>query len=330
MITNPPTIENFWEVNSSSSFEKLALDTFNLQYKKNTVYRSYCSLINRSPCDIKKVEDIPHLPISFFKSKKVVSYNKEPIGFFSSSKTSGLVSSKHFYRNLNDYIKSFTKGFENFYGKFSNYVFLGLLPSYIEQKNSSLIFMFNELIQKSSHIESGFYLDNFKDLVQKINFLESRGQKTILMGVSFALLDLLEYHQFNLKNTLIMETGGMKGKRKEITRMELHKILSEGFGCKKIHSEYGMTELLSQAYSNGDGIFECQPWMRVSIRENQDPFELLQNGQTGGINIIDLANRDSCAFIATDDIGKVHSNKKFEVLGRFDHSEARGCNLMLF
>ena len=150
------------------------------------------------------------------------------------------------------------------------------------------------------------------------------------MGVSFALLDLLEYHRFNLKNTLIMETGGMKGKRKEITRMELHKILSEGFGCKKIHSEYGMTELLSQAYSNGDGIFECQPWMRVSIRENQDPFQLLQNGQTGGINIIDLANRDSCAFIATDDIGKVHSNKKFEVLGRFDHSQARGCNLMLF
>ena len=329
MINNRSSFENFWEVNSSSSFEKLAFDTFNLQYEKNTVYRSFCSLINISPCDIKKVEDIPHLPISFFKSKKVISFEKEPMDYFSSSKTSGLEPSKHFYRNLEDYTKSFTKGFENFYGKFSNYVFLGLLPSYTERKNSSLIFMVNELIQKSRHIESGFYLDNFKDLVQKINFLESRGQKTILLGVSYALLDLLEHQRFNLKNTLIMETGGMKGKRKEITRMELHKILSEGFGCKKIHSEYGMTELLTQAYSNGDGIFECQPWMRVSIREKQDPFQPLQNGEIGGINIIDLANRDTCAFIATDDIGKVHSNQKFEVLGRFDHSEARGCNLML-
>tara|TARA_A100001011_G_scaffold100447_1_gene105838 strand:- start:7355 stop:8347 length:993 start_codon:yes stop_codon:yes gene_type:complete len=330
MITNPLSFENFWEVNSSLSFEKLALDIFNLQYKKNTVYRSFCDLINRNPCDVKKVEDIPHLPISFFKSKKVVSFEKEPKGYFSSSKTSGLVPSKHFYRNLEDYTNSFTKGFENFYGKFSNYVFLALLPSYTEQKNSSLIFMVKEIIQKSGNIESGFYLDNFEDLVQKINFLESRGQKTILLGVSFALLDLLECNRFHLKNTLIMETGGMKGKRKEITRMELHKILSEGFGCKKIHSEYGMTELLSQAYSNGDGIFECQPWMRVSIRENQDPFQALQNGQTGGINIIDLANRDSCAFIATDDIGKVHSKKKFEIMGRYDHSEARGCNLMVF
>ena len=330
MITNPPSFENFWEVDSSSSFEKLALNLFKFQYKKNTVYRSFCNLINRSPCDIKKVEDIPHLPISFFKSKKVFSNDIEPTGYFSSSKTSGSVPSKHYYRNLEDYIKSFTKGFKNFYGKFSDYVFLALLPSYTKQKNSSLIFMVNQLIQKSHQSESGFYLNNFKNLVEKINFLEARGQKTILLGVSFALLDLLEYHQFNLKNTLIMETGGMKGKRKEITRMELHQILCDGFGCKKIHSEYGMTELFSQAYSNGEGIFECQPWMQVSIRENQDPFQPLQNGQTGGINIIDLANRDSCAFIATDDIGKVHSSKKFEVLGRFDHSEARGCNLMMF
>ena len=330
MNTNPAYFENFWEVNSSSSFEKLALNIFNLQYKKNTVYRSFCNLINRSPCDIKKVEDIPYLPISFFKSKKVFSYEREPTGFFSSSRTSGSIPSKHYYQNLGYYTKSLTRGFENFYGKFSDYVFLALLPSYRNQKNSSLIFMVNELIQKSRQSESGFYLDNFKDLVKKINLLESRGQKTILLGVSFALLDLLEYHQFRLKNTLIMETGGMKGKRKEITRMELHQILSEGFGCKKIHSEYGMTELFSQAYSNGDGIFKCQPWMQVSIRENQDPFQTLHNGQTGGINIIDLANRDSCAFIATDDIGKVHSNNKFEVLGRHDHSEARGCNLMIY
>jgi len=330
MITNTPSFEKFWEVNSSSSFEKLALDIFNLQYKKNTIYRSFCSLINISPCDIKKVEDIPHLPISFFKFKKVVSYDKKPTGYFSSSKTSGSIPSKHFYRSLEDYTKSFTKGFENFYGRFSDYVFLALLPSYIRQKNSSLIFMVNELIQKSCQSESGFYLDNFEDLVKKINFLEAQGQKTILLGVSYALLDLLKYKRFRLKNTLIMETGGMKGNRKEITRMELHQVLSQGFGCKKIHSEYGMTELFSQAYSNGDGIFECQPWMRVSIRENQDPLQPLHNGQIGGINIIDLANMDSCAFIATDDIGKAHSNKKFEVLGRVDNSEARGCNLMVF
>ena len=329
MKTGTASLENFWEVNSSSSFDKLALDTFNLQYKKNTVYRSFCNLINRSPCDVKKVEDIPYLPISFFKSKQVISFQEKPKGYFSSSKTSGLVASKHFYRNLEDYTKSFSTGFGNIYGKFSDYVFLALLPSYMNRKGSSLIFMVDKLIQKSCHSESGFYLNNFKDLVQKIKFLEARGQKTILLGVSFALLDLLEYHSFHLKNTLIMETGGMKGKRKETTRKELHHILSQGFGCKKIHSEYGMTELLSQAYSKGDGKFKCQPWMRVSIRENQDPFQPLYNGQAGGMNIIDLANRDSCAFIATDDIGKVHSNQEFEVLGRFDHSEVRGCNLMV-
>lgn len=320
---------NFWEVDSKSSFKALALATFKLQYQKNSVYRSFCDLINRNPSDVSAIEEIPHLPISFFKSKQVVSFDDELRNYFSSSATTGVVPSKHFYRNLTDYSISFTHGFENIYGKISDYVFLALLPSYMERKGSSLIFMVDEMIKKSNSAVSGFYLDNFEDLAQQIELLEARGQKTILLGVSFALLEFTQHHQFNLKNTIVMETGGMKGRRKEMTRAELHQILREGFGCEKIHSEYGMTELFSQAYSKGDGIFECPPWMRVSVRENQDPFQSLPLGHTGGLNIIDLANKDSCAFIATEDLGKVHANNKFEVLGRFDHSEIRGCNLMV-
>ena len=328
-MTIKSSCDNFWEIKSKSDFEKSALATFNFQYKNNPVYRSFCDLINKNLCEIKTVEEIPHLPISLFKSRKVVSFQEEPSGYFVSSSTSGLLPSKHFYRNFDDYSKSFAKNFENMYGKFSDYVILALLPSYIDRKGSSLIFMVNELIKKSNNANSGFYLNNFKDLVKKIELLEANNQKTILLGVSFALLDLLESHNFLLKNTIVMETGGMKGRRKEMTRKELHHTLSQGFGCEKIHSEYGMTELFSQAYSKGDGLFKCPPWMRVSIRESQDPFQELPHGQAGGINIIDLANRDSCAFIATEDIGKVNSAQEFEVLGRLDNSDIKGCNLMV-
>ena len=322
-------LKNFWEISSAASFEKLALETFYFQYENNPVYRSFCDLINRNPADIFTVESIPHLPISFFKSRQVVSYSEKPTDFFSSSTTTAIVPSKHYYRGLKDYIKSFTEGFQNLYGTVSDYVILALLPSYLEREGSSLIFMVKELIQKSNQPESGFYLDDWEDLIQKIHLLEAKGQKTILLGVSFALLELVERQNFQLNHTLVMETGGMKGRRKEMTRNELHQILCKGFGCKKIHSEYGMTELFSQAYSKGDGIFECPPWMQVSVRENQDPFQMLPFGQTGGLNIIDLANRDSCAFIATEDLGKVYPNGTFEVLGRFDFSEIRGCNLMV-
>ncbi|MEK9602918.1 MAG: acyl transferase [Flavobacteriaceae bacterium] len=323
------SLENFWEIKNQSDFDVLALKTFKFQYEKNPVYRSFCDLIHCNPVDVKSVIDIPYLPISFFKSKRVCAFEDPNAHFFSSSSTSGLEPSKHFYRNLNDYQISFRKGFEYFYGNIEDYVILALLPSYLQRNGSSLIYMVNDMIGNSQKPESGFYLDQWDALQKQLNFLEQKGQKTLLLGVSFALLDFIERFSFDLKHTVVMETGGMKGRRKELTREALHQQLSEGFGCAKIHSEYGMTELLSQAYSRGGGIFECSPWMRINARENQDPFQQLPRGQTGGLNIIDLANRDTCSFIATEDLGRVHSDTEFEVLGRFDTSEIRGCNLMV-
>ena len=322
-------LENFWEINRRSDFDTLALKTFAFQYQNNTVYRSFCDLINCNPVDVVKFEDIPHLPISFFKSKRVCSFQNDKAQFFSSSTTTGKSPSKHFYLHLEDYKMSFRKGFEYFYGPIEDYAVLALLPSYLERKGSSLIYMTNDMIHKSHQVESGFYLDQWETLKEKITQLEVKGQKTLLLGVSFALLDLTEQYSFDLKNTIVMETGGMKGRRKELTREALHNQLKKGLGCLKIHSEYGMTEMFSQAYSKGDGVFECPPWMRVYARENQDPFTRLPIGQSGGLNITDLANRESCAFIATEDLGKIYSENKFEVLGRFDASEIRGCNLMV-
>jgi hypothetical protein len=226
------------------------------------------------------------------------------------------------------YEESYLKGFKHFYGNIEDYVILALLPSYLERDGSSLIYMANDLIVKSKHTESGFYLNNIEELAQTLNQLEARKQKTLLIGVSFALLDLVEQFQFNLKYTLVMETGGMKGRRKEIIRQELHNILQSGFGVNEIHSEYGMTELLSQAYSKGNGIFECPPWMKILTRDTEDPLTLQQPNKTGGINVIDLANLNSCSFIATQDLGKVDENGQFEIIGRFDNSDIRGCNLM--
>jgi len=320
---------DFWTIDTAIGFENLALEVFRFQYENNAVYRSFCDLINCNPVEVKSTEEIPHLPISFFKSKKVCSFPQTDVPFFSSSNTGGSLSSKHFYRSLTDYKMSFRKGFEYFYGPIQSYTVLALLPSYMERKGSSLIYMAEDMIQNSQQPESGFYLNQWESLKDRILKLEEKGQKTLLLGVSFALLDLMEHYAFDLQHTLVMETGGMKGRRKEMTREALHDRLKKGFGCSKIHSEYGMTELFSQAYSKGDGLFECPPWMRVSARENQDPFHRLPWGQTGGLNIIDLANKDSCAFIATDDLGKVHSKTQFEVMGRLDSSEIRGCNLMV-
>jgi hypothetical protein len=320
---------NFWEVDSSTAFEKLALETFRHQHQNNRVYRSYCDLIHCDPSGVDRVEKIPYLPITFFKTHRVCSFEDADVSYFSSSTTGGGNPSHHYYLNTEDYEMSFRKGFEYFYGAAADYTILALLPAYLERKGSSLIYMVNDLMAQSAKAKSGFYLNQWDLLAKHLLAMERSQQKTLLIGVSFALLDFLDQHRFNLKTTIVMETGGMKGRRKELTREDLHGRLCEGFGCSEIHSEYGMTELLSQAYSKGNGLFECPPWMRVSIRENQDPFSSLPFGQTGGLNVIDLANRDSCAFIATEDLGKAHSNRQFEVLGRFDASEVRGCNLMV-
>ncbi len=322
-------LENFWEIGSQSAFEMLALKTFYFQYENNKVYRSFCDLINCNPAEVTAVKDIPYLPISFFKSKKVCCFESDNASFFSSSTTTGGSPSKHYYHQLKDYQISFRKGFEHFFGAIEDFTVLALLPSYLERSRSSLIYMADDMIRKSQKTESGFYLNQLESLKKIIMQQEKKEQKTLLLGVSFALLDLVEQYSFDLKHTWIMETGGMKGRRKEVTREALHSQLKKGFGVSKIYSEYGMTELLSQAYSIGKGIFECPPWMRVAARENQDPFNLLPWGQSGGLNIIDLANRDSCAVIATEDLARVHSDKRFEVLGRLDASEIRGCNLMV-
>ncbi|MDA8758295.1 acyl transferase [Flavobacteriaceae bacterium] len=322
-------LENFWEIDSQATFEALALKTFYFQYENNKVYRSFCDLINCHPSEVSTVKDIPYLPISFFKSKRVCSFEADHVGFFSSSTTNSGSPSKHYYRQLQDYQMSFRKGFEYFFGSIEDFRVLALLPSYMERSGSSLIYMANDMIRNSKQPESGFYLNQWESLKKSIDQGEEKGQKTLLLGVSFALLDFLEKYSFDLQHTWIMETGGMKGRRKELTREALHNQLKKGFGVPQIYSEYGMTELLSQAYSKGEGLFDCPPWMRVAARENQDPFNLLPWGQGGGLNIIDLANRDSCAFIATEDLGKVHSNSRFEVLGRLDASEIRGCNLMV-
>lgn len=317
-----------FSIKTESDFETKALEVFHFQFENNQVYRSYCDLLYVHPADIKSTSQIPFLPIEFFKTKKVVSTTNDSQIIFTSSGTTGSQVSKHYVTDLKLYENSFIQTFEHFFNPIKDYVILGLLPSYLEREGSSLIYMVDYFIQKSKFRESGFYLNQLDELAEMLNTLDHSGKKVLLIGVSFALLDLVENHQFSLKNTIIMETGGMKGRRKELIRTELHDQLKQGFGVSNIHSEYGMTELLSQAYSKGDGIFNCTPWMKVLTRDTEDPLSIIYN-QTGGINIIDLANINSCSFIATQDLGKVNSDGSFEVLGRFDSSDIRGCNLMV-
>ena len=318
-----------FDINSESAFTKKALELFKFQFEENPVYRSFCDLLYKHPSAVQKLEDIPFLPIEFFKTNKVLSTKKEIKQTFTSSGTSGSVVSQHHVADLNLYKTSFQKGFAHFYGNIEDYAVLALLPSYLERDGSSLVYMVEDMIQESKHQKSGFYLDDLYALKQTLLALEKSGQKTLLIGVSYALLDLVEFHQFELKHTIIMETGGMKGRRKEMIKSELHSILKKGFGVDKIHSEYGMTELLSQAYSKGDGLFSSPHWMNVLISDPEDALTILLKGKSGGINIIDLANVHSCAFIATQDLGKINANGTFEVLGRFDKSDIRGCNLMV-
>ena len=323
------TIDGIFSIDSSSSFLTKALDIFHHQYHTNRVYREFCNYLNVNPDDVRNLEGIPFLPIEFFKTKTILSGNENPKITFTSSGTTGSQVSRHIITDLKLYEESFSRAFELFYGDVKDYCVLALLPSYLEREGSSLIYMVDKLIEKSKHVESGFYLDDLGDLTHRLLALQNSGSKVLLIGVSFALLDLAEIKKLDLKNTVIMETGGMKGRRKEMIRNELHAILKEAFGVKQIHSEYGMTELLSQAYSSGNGIFKCPPWMKIMTRDTEDPLSIQAHGKTGGINVIDLANINSCSFIATQDLGKTFEDGSFEILGRFDHSDVRGCNLMV-
>lgn len=321
--------DDIFSISNQKQFEKIALKVFRFQYEHNLVYNEFCNLMNVNVQKIKSVQQIPFLPIQFFKSHAVVS-NSNPIQeTFISSGSTGVITSKHLVTDVSLYEQSYRKGFSQFYGNIEDYVVLALLPSYLEREGSSLIYMVKDLILQSNNSESGFYLHNLDALIEKLKTLDSSGKNIILIGVTYALLDLIEKQNFQLKNTIIMETGGMKGMRKEMIREELHEQLCTGFGVSAIHSEYGMTELLSQAYSLGEGVFECPSWMQILIRDTEDALTYLENGKSGGINVIDLANFNSCSFIATQDLGRKKSNTSFEVLGRFDNSDIRGCNLMV-
>ena len=318
-----------FSISSINEFKNIALEIFHYQYDNCELYRSFVNYLGVKLKDVNHYKKIPFLPIEFFKNRRIYSSSKPVEKIFRSSGTTSSELSNHYIADISVYYKSFRTSFELFYGNISDYCVLALLPSYLERQDSSLIFMVKDLINRSNDENSGFYLDNYQKLAEKLNELNYKNRKVLLIGVTFALLDLAEKYSFKLPDIIVMETGGMKGRRKEITRDEVHRILCKCFNVNSIHSEYGMTELLSQAYSKGGGIFHTSPWMKILIRDVNDPLTLLENNKTGGINIIDLANYNSCSFIATQDLGKLHPEGFFEVLGRFDTSDIRGCNLMI-
>lgn len=309
------------------TFDAVALETFRFQYAHNPVYREFCDTLNKTSSTVKAVGDVPFLPVELFKTHHVYASEKTPEVIFTSSGTTGMITSRHAVADVSLYEESFRRAFEIFYGDIREWTVLALLPSYLEREGSSLVHMADALIKASQHSDSGFYLHDYAKLSEKLRAL--KGKKVLLLGVTYALLDLAEQFPQPLEHVVIMETGGMKGKRKEMVRDEVHAILKNAFHVSAIHSEYGMTELLSQAYSKGDGIFNCPPWMKIIVREMNDPFSVAENGKTGGVNIIDLANRYSCSFLATSDLGKKYPDGSFEILGRFDFSDVRGCNLMV-
>lgn len=316
-----------FEISDDSAFESLALELFRHQYRQLPLYRQYCRLLNIDPSEVTHWSNIPFLPIEFFKRERILAEGREAELVFSSSGTTADVPSMHYVSDPELYHQSAERCFRENFGPVEDWTILALLPSYLERKGSSLVYMIDRLIGKARE-GSGFYLDDQKALIEKLHMQEQQGMPTLLWGVSFALLDLTESLPFKLEHTTVIETGGMKGRRKEMVRDELHGILKAGLGVDAICSEYGMTELLSQAYSHGDGLFRTPPWMKVLTRDTEDPLSLVSGG-TGGINVIDLANVHSCAFIATQDLGRMHPDGQFEVLGRFDHSDVRGCNLMM-
>ncbi|MEZ4779776.1 MAG: acyl transferase [Flavobacteriaceae bacterium] len=322
-------LENaIFQITNNAQFEALALQVFQYQYTHVSVYQDFCNLMNKTPTNVKTWENIPFLPIEFFKTHPILSSDKKATIQFTSSGTTGTIVSKHFVGDVSLYEESFLRTFQLFYGNPKDWTLLALLPSYLERDGSSLIYMVQNLIEKTENPNSGFYLNNHDALIQKMLEQEAKGKKTLLIGVSYALLDLIEKKHFQLIHTTVLETGGMKGKRKELIKSALHDKLKKGFGVSEIHSEYGMTELLSQAYSVGEGLFKTPPWMKIRTRDTEDALTWV-SGKTGGINIIDLANLYSCSFIATQDLGKLHPNENFEILGRFDTSDIRGCNLMV-
>ena len=322
------TKSDVFSIQNRLDFEDIALKVFQFQAKENPVYRNFIEFLGIDSSLIDSIFDIPFLPIEFFKTQEIILNNHTPAEVFSSSGTTGMQRSRHLVSDLSWYEESFLKAFELFYGDPSDYIFLALLPSYLERDGSSLIYMCDHLIKKSDDERSGFYLNEYQKIKSIID--ENAGEKKVfLIGVTFALLDFAEQYPFEMSNCVVMETGGMKGKRKELLREEVHSILKQAFKVNAIHSEYGMTELLSQAYSYGQGIFKCPAWMKVMIRETHDPFSYQRYNRTGGINIIDLANINSCSFIATQDLGKLLPDERFEVLGRFDNADIRGCNLLV-
>lgn len=314
---------------SQAIFPEIALDVFRFQATYNPLYAQYLDLLAIKTATVHKLEDIPFLPIQFFKNYAIKTGNWSESLIFSSSGTTGVQTSRHYLKHTLWYKENARRAFKHFYGQIEDYCVLALLPSYLERSGSSLVFMAEDFIQQSKYPQSGFFLYNTNDLLKIIEKCQKNNIPCLLIGVSFALLDLAEQEKPDLAGVVIMETGGMKGRRKELTREELHGILKDAFNVEKIHSEYGMTELLSQAYSKGDGIFQAPPTMKVMTREITDPLNSQKAGKTGAINIIDLANLDTISFIATDDLGKVYEDGSFEILGRMDQSDIRGCNLLL-
>ncbi len=337
MLTKPATEafkQAIFSIRTEEDFNRLAIDIFRFQMEHAPVYARFVQLLHPgfSVQDVSDYRQIPFIPIDFFKSQKIVAEGLPVQDYFMSSGTTsqGAVQSRHYLCDTDLYAQCYTRAFRIFWGDPGRYVFLALLPNYLEQPHSSLICMMKGLISQSTHPESGFYLYDKQMLAEKLRELEARQQKTMLFGVSYALLDLAEACPMPLRHTIVLETGGMKGRRKELPKEELHQILRAAFQLQAVHSEYGMCELLSQAYSVGDGLrFRCPPWMRILIRQSQDPLAWETEGHSGGINVIDLGNMFSCPFIATQDLGRSYPDGSFSVIGRFDNSDIRGCNLMV-
>lgn len=343
-------MNDIFNLKTEADFDQKCLETFRYQYQNIEVYRKFIDYLNINPTDITNVEKIPFLPIEMFKNHTILDQTKSTDLFFQSSGTTQMILSKHWIADQNLYEESIAKSFEQFIGKTEDYIFLGLLPSYLEKQNSSLIYMVDFLMKKSGKPENGYFLYNHKELFELLKKLSAQNKKVLLFGVSFALLDFLDFAEGNQhiitssEQLTIIETGGMKGRKEEMTKDELLRILQKGFGTNKIYSEYSMTELLSQAYSLGQNIYQSPNWMRILIRNTEDPFSYVGDGRNGAINIIDLANRYSCSFIATQDLGRILVNpeipreaqndkevlsKHFQVLGRIDHSDIRGCSLLV-
>jgi len=325
--------KNFWQksksIQDAAAFNECALELFYYQREHVPVYKNFLRLLKKDEITINHFTQIPFLPVSLFKSNVITDSDIHPEFYFSSSGTSGQITSKHYLADTTIYDESLLTGFNHFYGQPDQYCFLALLPSYLERTGSSLVYMMEHLIKSGNNSMSGFFLNDHYSLHERLKILIDRDEKIFLLGVTYALLDFFEKYPIKLSNAIVMETGGMKGKRKELIKSEVHQLLTQNTGLTTIHSEYGMTELLSQAYSTGAGIFICPPWMKVIVNDLHDPFALIKNGTTGIIKVIDLANIHSCAFVETQDLGRLKDENKFEVLGRIDNSELRGCNLMI-